>query len=135
MKTLQKSITLFLLLSILCLNLASGVVLPCHAKASKQEKTCCSKVRPVCDQAEVTFSKASCCNFSQGSAPFEPFATSTGAVLINVNKVEKYLVKITILDNSYINPAKFSKSDFTIYGQPKFLSNLKIYSLVSSYLI
>lgn len=96
-----------------------------------QENSCCSNAGSTSEQAELSFSKRSCCYLSQGAAPIQADRTSD-VVIINVSKD---LVKTPTIDNSYVNSAKFGRSEFRSYFQPEFPSNLKIYSFISSYLI
>ncbi len=132
MTIVYKILSIVLLLPIIFVNLSVGLAGACPAKSGGQTMVCCPKIVVSCERTEVKFSKLSCCcRLSSGtkSAPMLPYSAEPPS------KTEKEIVKTLSPSNDDFKNACLSTPRFELFRQSKFLTHLKIYTFVSSYLI
>ncbi len=132
---MTKALTLFLLISILLLNLSSGLpAAPCNSKTAMEKMPCCSKIATAGATTAVKISKPSCCcKFSKDSSP----ATARPVDLINLNfkSSEGDALKVQASVNGDFDVKQTNPFIGNFCLESKFLINSKIFSFVSSYLI
>ncbi len=133
MTIVYKILSIVLLLPIIFVNLSVGLAVACPAKSGGQTMACCPKIVVSCERTpEVKFSKPSCCcRLSSGtkSAPMLPYSAEPPS------KTEKEIVKTLSPGNDDFKRASLNTPRFDLFRQSKFLTHLKIYTFVSSYLI
>jgi len=97
---------------------------------------CSSKAVNKCGQAKVELTAPSCCcKFSGSSSPVIPTAISVRVIEGALKKSEQRILEDNPFFKSYLNGKESNYSGHDFFFQPKFLSSLKIYSIVSSYII
>jgi len=135
MKNLRKPLLFFLSLTTLLLSPASQLIASCDSQSLAQNMPCSSKAVNKCEQATVELTAPSCCcKFSESSSPVIPTVISV-KVIEGAKKNERRILKDNSFFKSDLNDIESNHSRHGFFFQPKFLSNLKIYSIISSYLI
>ena len=136
MKILQKPLFLFLCLTILLLSPTSQLIASCDSQSLAQNMSCSSKALNKCEQAKVELTApACCCKFSESPSPVIPTVTSIIVIERHSKKNEQRILNDNSFFKSDLNGKESNHSSQNFFFQPKFLSNLRIYSIISSYLI
>ncbi len=136
MKILQKPLFLFLCFTTLLLSPASQSIASCDSQSLAQNMPCSSKAVNKCEQAKVELTAPSCCcKFSESSSPVIPITISVKVIEGALKKNEQRILKDGPFFKSDLNGKESNYSGHDFFFQPKFLSSLKIYSSISSYLI
>jgi len=134
MKNLRKPLLLFLSFTTLLLSPASQLIASCDSQSLAQNMPCSSKAVNKCEQAKVELTAPSCCcKFSGSSSPVIP--TTISVIEGALKKSEQRILKDNTFFKSFLNGKESNYSGHDFFFQPKFLSSLKIYSIISSYLI
>lgn len=136
MKNLRKPLLLFLSFTTLLLSPASQLIASCDSQSLAQNMPCSSKAVNKCEQAKVELTAPSCCcKFSESSSPVIPTTISVKVLEEALKKNEQRILKDNAFLESDLNGKESNHSGYGFFFQPKFLSSLKIYSIISSYLI
>ena len=136
MKKLRKLLLLFLSFTTLLLSPASQLIASCDSQSLAQNMPCSSKAVNKCEQAKVELTAPSCCcKFSESSTPVIPTTISVKVIEGALKKSEQRILKDNPFFKSDLNGKESNYSGHDFFFQPKFLSSLKIYSIISSYLI
>ncbi|MCH8872942.1 hypothetical protein IH824_09265 [candidate division KSB1 bacterium] len=137
MKKLRKPLLLFLSFTTLLLSPASQLIASCDSQSLAQNMPCSSKAVNKCEQAKVELTAPSCCcKFSESSSPVIPTTIISVKVIEGAfKKNEQRILKDNAFLESDLNGKESNHSGYGFFFQPKFLSSLKIYSIISSYLI
>ena len=136
MKKLRKLLLLFLSFTTLLLSPASQLIASCDSQSLAQNMPCSSKAVNKCEQAKVELTAPSCCcKFSGSSSPVIPTAISVRVIEGALKKSEQRILKDNPFFKFYLNGKESNYSGHDFFFQPKFLSSVKIYSTISSYLI
>ena len=136
MKKLRKLVLLFLSFTTLLLSPASQLIASCDSQSLAQNMPCSSKAVNKCEQAKVELTAPSCCcKFSESSRPVIPTTISVKVIEGALKKNEQRILKDNAFLESDLNGKESNHSGYGFFFQPKFLSSLKIYSIISSYLI
>ena len=132
MKVLTKTLTLILLLPIFLLNFPVILSGFCPAKPAMQKMACCAKVTPFQSDGHQFSKSACCCSVSKCPDPIHPLEATADLSKVSFSNSGKYT-------EVFSSETPFNKEQqewiFSGFIESKFLSNLKIYSFVSSYLI
>ncbi len=132
MKNLRKPLLLFLSCTTLLLSPASQLIASCDSQSLAQNMPCSSKAVKKCAPAKVELTApACCCKFSESPIPVIP--TTTSIMVLKKNEQRILNENSFFKSDLYGRESNHSRHDF--FFQPKFLSSLKIYSIISSYLI
>lgn len=133
MPIIHKTLTLFLLLPVFLLNLSDGLVASCRSKLAMQKIPCCSQITP---EFDTSFSKPPCCcKFSKSSKPIPQTIDHAELFNLNIKQLKRYAAEILSSLDFDGNPKQPQQFVFKLFHQPKFLSDSKIYTFISSYLI
>ena len=136
MKNLRKPLLLFLSFTTLLLSPASQLIASCDSQSLAQNMPCSSKAVNKCEQAKVELTAPSCCcKFSESSSPVIPTTISVKVIEGVLKKNEQRILNDNSFFKSDLNGRESNHSNHDFFFHPKFLSNLKIYSIISSYLI
>ena len=136
MKNLRKPLLLFLSFTILLLSPASQLIASCDSQSLAQNMPCSAKAVNKCEQAKIELTSPSCCcKFSESSSPVIPTTILVKVIEGALKKNEQQNLKDNTFINSDLNDKESNYSGQDFFFQPKFLSYLRIYSIVSSYLI
>lgn len=136
MKKLRKLLLLFLSFTTLLLSPASQLIASCDSQGLAQNMPCSSKAVNKCEQAKVELTAPSCCcKFSERSSPVIPTTISVNVIEGALKKNELRILKDNAFLESDLNGKGSNHSGHDFFFQPKFLTSLKIYSIISSYLI
>lgn len=137
MNIFRKPLLLFLSFTTLLLSPSSQLLASCDSsQSSTSAMPCASKAVNTCEQARLELKgSACCCKFSKGSSPVIPIATSIKVIEGDLKLKELRILKANSFFKSDLTGKGSIHSSYDFFFQPKFLSNLKIYSIISSYLI
>ncbi len=136
MKNLRKPLLLFLCFTTLLLSPAAQLIASCDSQSLALSMPCSAKVVNKCQQAKVELAAPSCCcKFSESSSPVIPTTISAKVIEGALKKNELRILKDNAFLESDLNGKGSNHSGHDFFFQPKFLSSLKIYSIISSYLI
>ncbi len=136
MKKLRKLLLLFLSFTTLLLSPANQLIASCDSQSLAQSMPCSSKAVNRCEQAKVELTAPSCCcKFSESSRPVIPTIIFVKVIEGALKKNGQRILKYNPFFKSDLNGKESNHSGHDFFFQPKFLSNLKIYSIISSYLI
>ena len=136
MKNLRKPLLLFLCFTTLLLSPAAQLIASCDSQSLALSMPCSAKTVDKCQQAKVELTAPSCCcKFSESSSPVIPTIMFVKVIEGALKKNEQQNLKDNTFIKSDLNGKESNHSGHDFFFQPKFLSNLKIYSIISSYLI
>ncbi len=136
MKKLRKLLLLFLSFTTLLLSPASQLIASCDSQGLAQNMPCSSKAVNKCEQAKVELTAPSCCcKFSGSSSPVIPATISVRVIEGALKKNEQRILKDHTFFKSVLTGKGSNHSGHDFFFQLKFFSSLKIYSIISSYLI
>lgn len=136
MSKLYKTISVGLLLPILILNLPIGSPKKCISSEAIAQRTCCTDMLSnLVSSVENVASMPCVCHLSEDSRTKAPVTNPALIITLNSKKFDKHFENISPQLSTELKLPTFSFTQFNIFSQPKFLLNLKIYTLISTYRI
>lgn len=136
MKNLRKPLLLFLSFTTLLLSPASQLIASCDSQSLAQNMPCSSNAVNKCQPAKLELTAPSCCcKFSESTRPVIPITISVKVIEGVLKKNEQKNLEDYSFIKCDLNGKESNQSGYDFFFQPKFLSSVKIYSIISSYLI
>lgn len=131
----NKIMVVGLILPILILNLSSDIAHSCQTDDEMGAMTCCDATNsPNQEMPESRVLHACTCQLESNSGTDMTLAILTEILKLNSEKITEYPVSDSPRITSFLNSLIPSRH-FYNNSKPRFSSNLKIYDLISSYLI